>query len=80
MVVVESGLLPPDPAIVVIPLLPDYPAVPHLNPVIEVDGRPLVLATWLIASVRWTALKRAGTAARQGDEITCAIDVLMGGV
>ena len=27
MVVVESDPLPPDPAVVVIPLLPDYPAV-----------------------------------------------------
>jgi toxin CcdB len=27
MVVVESDLLPPDPAVVVIPLLADYPAV-----------------------------------------------------
>lgn len=32
MVVVESGLLPPDPAVVVIPLLPGYPAVRQLNP------------------------------------------------
>ncbi len=35
MVVVESALLPPDPAVVVIPLLPDYPAVQTLNPLIE---------------------------------------------
>lgn len=27
MVVIESELLPPDPAVVVIPLLTDYPAV-----------------------------------------------------
>lgn len=31
MVVVESELLPLDPAVVVIPLLPDYPAVKDLN-------------------------------------------------
>ncbi|WP_221240318.1 hypothetical protein [Mameliella alba] len=31
MVVVESDLLPPDPAVVVIPLLAGYPAVRHLN-------------------------------------------------
>ncbi len=36
MVVVESDLLPPDPAVVVIPLLRDYPAVSRLNPMIRV--------------------------------------------
>lgn len=80
MVVVESGMLPPDPAVVVIPLLPDYPAVTRLNPVIEVAGSPLVLATRLIASVRRAGLRRVGTASAQGDQITRAIDVLMGGV
>ena len=34
MVVVESDLLPPDPAVVVSPLLPGYPAIRHLNPTI----------------------------------------------
>lgn len=80
MVVVESDLLPPDPAVVVIPLLPGYPAVRHLNPVIRHDGRPLVLATRLIAAVRRAGLRRAGSAAAQGEEITRAIDVLMAGV
>lgn len=80
MVVIESDLLPPDPAIVVIPLLPGYPAIPHLNPVIEGDGRGHVLATRLIASVRRAGLKRVGSAAGQGDEITRAVDVLMGGI
>jgi len=32
MVVVESDLLPPDPAVVAIPLLPDYPAVRYPIP------------------------------------------------
>lgn len=80
MVVVESDLLPPDPAVVVIPLLRDYPKVRHLNPVIEANGQPLVLATRLIASVRRAGLRRIGSAARQADEITRAIDVLMAGV
>ena len=52
MVVVESELLPPDPAVVVIPLLPDYPAVKGLNPEILYDGKRLILATRLIAAVR----------------------------
>ena len=80
MVVVESGLLPPDPAVVVIPLLPDYPAVRHLNPEIVHDGKRLILATRLIASVRRSALRRAGSVRDQGDLITRAVDVLLGGV
>lgn len=80
MVVVEGDTLPPDPAIVVIPLLADYPAVSRLNPEIIHDGRRLVLATRLIAAVRRVALRRVGSAAPQGDAIVRAVDVLMGGV
>ncbi len=80
MVVVESELLPPDPAVVVIPMLEDYPAVTHLNPELMHDGRRLVLATRLIASVRRSALRRTGSVAGQGDLITRAVDVLMAGV
>jgi len=80
MVVVESELLPPDTSIVVIPLLSDYPAVRHLNPELQHDGRRLVLATRLIASVRRSALHRTGSVADQGDLITRAIDVLMAGL
>lgn len=80
MVVVESDLLPPDPSVVVIPLLSDYPAVRHLNPEIRVEGRRFILATRLIAAVRRTSLRRTGTVADQGDLVTRAIDVLMAGV
>ncbi len=80
MVVVESDLLPPDPAVVVVPLMPDYPVVRYLNPEIPHAGRRLVLATRLIAAVRRTRLRRVGSAAEHADEITRAIDVLMGGV
>jgi len=80
MVVIESDLLPPDPAVVVIPLLPDYPAVKHLNPEILHDGKRLVLATRLIAAVRRSSLRRTGSVADQGDRITGAVDVLMAGV
>jgi toxin CcdB len=80
MVVVESDLLPPDPAVVVIPLLADYPAVRQLNPEIRHGERRLVLATRLIAAVRRSSLRRAGSAAAQGDAITRAVDVLTGGV
>jgi toxin CcdB len=79
MVVVESDLLPPDPAVVVIPLLSDYPAVRHLNPEIRYGERRLVLATRLIAAVRRSSLRRTGSATTQGDEITRAIDVLLRG-
>lgn len=80
MVVVESDLLPPDPSVVVIPLLPDYPAVRHLNPEILHDGRRLILATRLIAAVRRSGLHRTGSVADQRDPITRAVDVLMAGV
>jgi toxin CcdB len=80
MVVVESDLLPPDASIVVIPLLSDYPAVRHLNPELQHDGRRLVLATRLIAAVRRSSLRRTGNVADQGDLITRAVDILMAGV
>jgi len=80
MVVVESNLLPLDPAVVVIPLLADYPAVRDLNPVLVHNGQPWVLATRLIAAVRRISLRRVGNVADQGDRITRAVDVLMAGV
>jgi toxin CcdB len=80
MVVIESDLLPPDPAIVVIPLLADYPAVALLNPLIRHGDRELVLATRLIAAVRRSALRHAGDARPDGDRIIRAIDILMAGV
>ncbi|MGJ8590347.1 MAG: CcdB family protein [Yoonia sp.] len=80
MVVVESNLLPPDSAVVVIPMLPDYPAVRHLNPEIMHDGKRFILATRLIAAVRRASLRPTGNVADQGDQITRAVDVLMAGV
>lgn len=80
MVVVESDLLPPDPAVVVIPLLTDYPAVKELNPELVHDGERWVLATRLIAAVRRSRLRRVGNVADQGDRISRAVDVLMAGV
>ncbi len=80
MVVVESNLLPPDPAVVVIPMLANYPAVKDLNPELLHDGQHWVLATRLIAAVRRTSLRRAGSVADQGDRLNRAVDVLMAGV
>ena len=76
MVVVESDLLPPDPAVVVIPLLAGYPAVRHLNPVIRHAGQDLILATRLIAAVHRGALRRVGRVPEQGDAITRAVDAI----
>jgi toxin CcdB len=80
MVVIESDLLPPDPAVVVVPLLPNYPAVRYLNPVLEFESKQLVLATRLIAAVRRSNLRRAGNIKDQSEPITRAIDVLMSGI
>jgi len=80
MVVVESDLLPPDTAIVVIPLIREYPAVSKLNPTIHFQQDPYVLATRLIASVRRARVRIVGSAKTQRDEITRAVDVLMSGV
>lgn len=80
MVVVESDLLPPDPVVVVIPLLLDYPAVKDLNPELVHNGQHWVLATRLITAVRRSSLRRVGSLADQGDQINRAVDVLMAGV
>ena len=80
MVVVESDLLPPDPAVVVIPLLADYPVVKDLNPEVMQEGQRFILATRLIAAVRRSSLRRVGSVAAQRDRITRAVDVLMAGV
>ncbi|MEW9922409.1 CcdB family protein [Marimonas sp. MJW-29] len=80
MVIVESDLLPPDPAVVVIPLLPDYPAVARLNPVISHEGKDYILATRLIAAVRRSGIRPIGNASASADDITRAIDVPMSGV
>lgn len=80
MVVIESNLLPPDPAVVVIPLLADYPAVKNLNPVLTLEGQGWVLATRLIPAVRRSSLRRVGSVADQADPINSAVDVLMTGL
>ncbi|MBO9408597.1 CcdB family protein [Shimia sp. R9_1] len=80
MVIVESYLLPPDAAVVVIPLLTDYPAVRLLNPEIVHNGARFILATRLIASVHRPSLRRTGTVKDQSDRILRAMDVLLSGV
>ena len=65
MIIIESVFLPPDPAIVVIPLLSDYPAVRHLNPEIRQGEQDLILATRLIAAVHRSSLRHTGNVADQ---------------
>lgn len=65
---------------VVIPLLSGYPALRHLNPELQHDGRRLIVATRLIAAVRRSRLHRSGSVADQGDLITLVVDVVMAGV
>jgi toxin CcdB len=79
-VIIESDMLPPDRSVVVIPLLPDYPAVRHLNPEILHNGKRLILATRLIVAVHRSALRRTGQVVDQGDRITRAVDILMAGI
>lgn len=80
MVVIESHLLPPDPSVVVIPLLRDYPAIRYLNPEIDHDGMRLILGTRLIVAVRRAALRKVGHIREQGDRVTRAVDILMSGL
>lgn len=79
-VVIESDLLPPDDAIVVIPLFRDYPAITKLNPTIHFADDAFILATRMIASIRRTTAKKVGSARHQRDDITRAVDVLMSGI
>jgi toxin CcdB len=77
--VVVSHLLPPDPFVVIIPLLRDYPAIPRLVSKVTRSGREFFLATRLIGPVRRASLRRTGSVADQADLITRVIDVLMEG-
>ena len=77
---VQSDLLDPFETRVAIPLidLEHAPQAPRrLNPVLEVDGRPLILATHLIAAVPRAELGRpVGSLARERDQIRAALDML----
>ena len=69
---------------VVVPLLPlaaiGTPAK-RINPVFEIDGEPLVMATQLIAAVPLSELGQpAGTLSPCRTQIVEAIDVLLSGV
>ena len=80
LIVIESDLLPEDSSVVIIPLVPDYPQIRHLNPEISFQGKRFILATRLIGPVLRSRTRRVGNVADQGDKITRAFDVLMGGI
>ena len=80
LVVIESDLLPDDSSVVVIPLVPDYPVIRHLNPEIDFRGERLILATRLIGPVLRSRTRRVGNVANHGDRIVRAVDMLMGGI
>lgn len=80
-VIVESHLLAPDKTVVAIPLMTDYPAARLLNPIIEIEGVPYVLATRLIASIPKGLAKPIGANVSESrDEIIRAIDVMISGI
>ena len=77
---VQSDLLEPFSTRVVVPLValehaPDAPR--RLNPVIAVDGTPLILATHLLAALPRAALgPPIGSLAHERDRIRAALDML----
>jgi toxin CcdB len=77
---VQSDLLEPFSTRVVIPLvaLEQAPQAPRrLNPVIEVSGAPLILATHLLAALpRATLGLPVGSLAHERDRIRAALDML----
>jgi toxin CcdB len=77
---VQSDLLEPFGTRVVVPLLElaHAPQAPRrLNPVFEVDGRPMILATHLLATVPAGELGApVGSLAPRQDAIRAALDML----
>jgi toxin CcdB len=78
---VQSDLLEPFGTRVVIPLvaLEHAPRAPRrLNPVFEVEGEPMILATHLLAAVAEGELSRPalGSLASHRDAIRAALDML----
>ena len=80
---VQSDLLDPFETRVVVPLLDleHAPRAPRrLNPILEVDGRPMILATHLIAALPRAELGLpTGSLAHERDAIRTALDMLFTG-
>ena len=81
---VQSDLLAETERVVVVPLVtPKSFGTPirRLNPVFEVEGRPVVMATLEIHSMRRNALgERVASLAHSHDAIVAAVDFLLQGV
>jgi toxin CcdB len=77
---VQSDLLEPFGTRVVVPLidLAHAPQAPRrLNPILEVDGRPMILATHLLAAMHTGELgPPLGSLAAHRDAIRAALDML----
>ena len=80
---VQSDLLDNFKTRVVVPLLPMAtapPAMRKLHPVFEINGRKLVMATQLIATVSTTELGESRlNLTRHHDDIVAALDMLFQG-
>lgn len=80
---VQADLLDKFRTRVVVPLLPPAQtpaAIKRLNPVFELDGRSLVMATHLLGVVPTASLtKPSGNLSRHHDEIVAALDMLFQG-
>ena len=68
---------------IVVPLVPNTPSVvpfARLNPVFQINGRPLMMMTQLLTAVRKSILGvKQGSVAFEADEITRAIDMALQG-
>ena len=80
---VQSDLIGRLPTRVVVPLAPagQFTAARHLNPIFEVEGRPVVMSTAEIAGVPLGAIgEKVGSLDAQRSEIIAAIDFLITGI
>lgn len=84
VVILQSDLLAPMRTRVVAPLLPADRSgrpMPPLTPEIEIEGAAYLLMPQLAATLTLAELgDRVGTAAHRRDEITRAVDALLGGI
>ena len=79
MVVSRRNLLPPDPAVAVIPPLPDHSAM-SAGPEDPASGSPADPRDAPVAAVRRGRLRPVGSAGDQGEATTCAVEPLMASV
>ena len=80
-VVIEAETTPPVRTVVVAPLMGgDFPPVRFLNPAVTIDGDTYFLDTQTIGAMGRDTLKATGQNLTDNrDDITRAVDVMMGG-